>query len=311
MAKILTVDDSVLICQIVKNTLFDECETLLFASEGEEALCVAQKELPDLILLNVVMKDMDGFELCLILKSNTATSGIPVVFITSRTTPEDTLKGFQCGAVDFITKPFSAVELKARVRTQLKNKLMVDDLKLLNAHLAKALEENCRLATQDPLTTLYNRRYMLELLEKEASKREKGKNCALLMVDIDFFKLINDNYGHDTGDYVICTVADIIKKVVEKKGSVCRWGGEEFLIYLKDVSEEDIGFLGFRICKEVAQYDFLFKGKMFSCHVTVGGVPLRFLKPIDYYISGADQALYDGKENGKNTFVYADISDSL
>ncbi len=191
------------------------------AISGSEALVAAQTQpQPDLILLDVMMPEMDGYEVLRCLKENPATSRIPVIFVTAKATESDEEVGFNLGVVDYITKPISIAITKARVRSHIALKLQADSLQ--------------ELSLIDPLTKIPNRRCLDENLQKEWKRAHRdGMALSLLMIDIDHFKDYNDHYGHRAGDECLCRVAEALKKGVSRPGDlVARYGGEEFAVIL-------------------------------------------------------------------------------
>ena len=167
--------------------ILSELGNLRFATSGEDALRLARESAPDLILLDAEMPGMSGFEVCEALKADPALADVPVIFVTSHSEPAFEVSGFELGAADFIAKPVSAPLVLARVKTQLRVKRMADELR--------------RIATIDVLTGVANRRRFDESLEREWRRaRRSGDPLALLMIDVDHFKLFNDRYGHPAGD---------------------------------------------------------------------------------------------------------------
>jgi PleD family two-component response regulator len=174
---------------------------------------------PDLILLDIEMPDMDGFETCQHLKSNKNTAAIPVIFVTAKNSVEDEEKGLQLGAVDYITKLIHPGIVFARVKTHITLKQQRDQLHIL--------------AMRDQLTGLYNRQYLMEVANlKVLHAKRHTQALSLLMIDIDHFKAINDNYGHPEGDFILQEVANTIKEQYRSEDIVARLGGEEFVVLL-------------------------------------------------------------------------------
>jgi len=224
---ILVVDDSETNIDILVELLSDTYEVLV-ALDGENALETVEENEIDLILLDIMMPEMDGYEVCRRLKSKKGTKDIPIIFITARTDEEAIEKAYDVGGMDYVTKPFKPKELSARVKIQLQLQKLIKDLE-------RSKEELKLLASTDPLTKLYNRRFFSETSENilKLAKRDKT-DLSIIMLDIDRFKKINDTYGHKAGDDVITALASTLKELTRKSDLPCRFGGEEFLILLPE-----------------------------------------------------------------------------
>jgi len=222
--KILIVDDVPENIEVLGEILADGHD-ILCAFSGREALDLAG-EGPDLILLDVMMPDMDGYETCARLKADAATADIPIIFITAKTSPEDETAGFAAGAVDFITKPVNRATVRARIKTHLTLKRQSDLLRTQ--------------AMIDGLTGIANRRYFDERLYAEWRHELRHQlPLALLMIDIDHFKLYNDHYGHQAGDNCLRQVATTLKAGLSRPHDlVARYGGEEFVCLLAECDLE-------------------------------------------------------------------------
>lgn len=219
---VLIVDDVAANIQILAEALKSECR-IRIANNGEDALRVAMRPpFPDLILLDVMMPGMDGYEVCRRLKDTAATQDIPVIFVTARDDAEDEEKGLQVGAVDYIAKPYRLPIVKARVRNHLQLK-----------HKSDLLE---KLAMIDGLTGIPNRRQFDQRMEAEWRRAVRDKHSlALVMGDVDHFKLYNDHYGHGAGDACLRAVARTMFNALSRPGDmVARYGGEEFVVLLPD-----------------------------------------------------------------------------
>lgn len=239
MSKILIVDDIPVSIKVLGELLRDKSE-ILVATSGREAIEVALKNQPDLILLDVVMPDMDGFETCRQLKENSQTADIPVIFITAMAESADVVKGFDVGGQDYIVKPFYKTEVLARVKNHIdlkksreKIKQYAIELEQKNQELRLLLEQVEQIASTDFLTGIANRRYAIDRMSEEISRfNRKGDSFSLLMIDVDNFKIINDLYGHECGDSVLKNLAGVIQSVLRNHDMFARWGGEEFVIML-------------------------------------------------------------------------------
>ncbi len=215
--KILVVDDEQVNLQMLVSLLSSEYRVLV-AKNGTQALTVVKSNKPDLILLDIMMPQMDGYEVCRQVKEEHASREIPVIFLTARQDAESETQGFELGAVDYITKPFHGTTVRARVQTHLGLK-----------RKAELLE---KLAFLDGLTEIPNRRSFESTLKREWGAALRRKEfISLVMIDIDMFKQYNDYYGHGTGDDCLRRVAQIVAQTLSRTGDfVARYGGEEFMM---------------------------------------------------------------------------------
>ena len=290
--KILLVDDTSSNIDVLMKTLEPEGYSLAVASSGKKALEIAQRFLPDLILLDIVMPRFDGFETCRQLKKKEATQDIPVIFITARNDPDDIIKGFDAGGVDYISKPFRQEEVCVRVRTHLKLR-----------NLMKRLEY---LARTDQLTGLSNRRDILTKIEQEIFRYQRNKRTfILIMCDIDHFKTINDTYGHDAGDCILINVAQALKEAVRNYDTVGRWGGEEFLIVLPETELADGIQVAEKLRLNVESKEFYYNEKKLKITISFGVSIYEDGMTIDTCIKRADERLYIAKETGRNKIIPA------
>lgn len=296
---VLAVDDSLLICKQIEKVLSSDELTVYTSHTAQDALKMLKEKAPDLILLDVVLPDMEGYELLQKIKQ-VDKSRTPVIFITSKDSEQDVIKGFSLGACDYVKKPFLPEELRSRVKAHLHDKREKDELRYLNESLLANMEKLNRAALRDELTGLYNRRFVVESLSQDLT--EEGRQDAIVMIDVDDFKKINDTYGHSTGDMVLICVANIMESIC-RRHKVIRWGGEEFLLVLMGITEDEV----IRICEEVRREvsSFLFRSgeSSFFCTVTLGAAMYDKLQGFDQNVTHADMALYRGKTTGKNRVV--------
>ena len=303
MDKILVVDDHVGNIRIIAEMLKGEYNVLA-ANTGARALQLAQENIPSLILLDVMMPDLDGFETCQRLKNNYITEDIPVIFITAKNEPEYIVKGFNVGGCDYITKPFNHEELFARIGTHIELKKSRELLKSYINELERKNDELDIMSKTDYLTGISNRRFMIERLKEEITKSIKNNSSlAILMCDVDHFKKINDNFGHDFGDQVIKEVANTIKNCLREYDIISRWGGEEFLLVLPETNEEIAFSLSEVIRKAVENIQIPNESNPHKISLTIGLSLYDSSLSISNNIKNADEALYEGKNSGRNIVI--------
>lgn len=300
-ALIMIVDDNPQNLKILATLLETfNCE-LQICTNGKEALDAIQLDLPDLILLDVMMPDMDGYQVCTLIRQNSLWTDIPIIFLTAKSSSEDIITGFQAGGNDYITKPFNESELMMRVKSQLELKRTRDILKERNQEMAILIEKLAKASATDPLTGLFNRRAMSERLNEEISRfRRHMDSFVLIMADIDFFKRVNDTYGHDCGDEVLKAVSQRMTLHLRSVDSLSRWGGEEFLILLPSTDITGGRTLAERLRHSICDAPFTYNGSEFYVTLTLGIVAFKEGYTLDNAILLADQALYLGKKNGRN-----------
>ncbi len=290
-ASVLIVDDSRTNIAIMKDILSEDYE-VLSARSGKEALKIARQENVDLILLDVVMPDMDGYEVCRRLKADPDTKNIPVIFVTSMSDIGDETKGLELGAIDYMIKPVRAPIVKARVRNHLELKKYRDFL------------EN--LSMVDGLTGVWNRRHFDEVLDKEWRRAMRGTNLiSVILLDIDFFKKYNDHYGHLAGDDCLRQVAKAFKETACRGGDmVARYGGEEFVIITATNSNEEAQALAEKLRISLEMLAIPHVKAEISDHVTVSvGVATVHpnpCMPVADFLEKVDRALYMAKSGGRN-----------
>jgi len=285
---ILAVDDTAMNLDILEELL--EQYDVITAISGEDALKIVNEEEIDLILLDIMMPNMDGYEVCKQLKENQTTKDIPIIFITAKTDEDSIEKAYDLGGTDYVTKPFRAKELLSRVKKELKYQDMVKELKLL--------------ASTDAMTKLYNRRYFekVALYIFNLAKRDT-KDLSLIMIDIDDFKNVNDTYGHKVGDDVIIELANILLETQRKSDIICRYGGEEFVILLSNTSIDGANTVAQKLREDVEQSIVLLEDNRelkYTISLGVSQVNIQKETSIELVLKRADDALYEAKKSGKN-----------
>ncbi|GAB0056591.1 Sensor histidine kinase RcsC [Candidatus Magnetaquicoccaceae bacterium FCR-1] len=290
--KVLIIDDETVSIDVLSG-LLRPFYRVVSAKSGESALArLDTQTLPDLILLDVIMPGLDGYQVCERLKLNPRTRDIPVIFITSNASEEDETRGFEVGAVDYITKPYRPGIALARVRTHVELKRRGDLLE--------------RLAVLDGLTSIPNRRRFDQFLEYEWNRSQRHAHpFSLLLLDIDYFKMYNDLYGHAQGDACLRRVAEAIATSMPRAMDLAaRYGGEEFACVLPETHENGAQAVAQRILGSVRALKIPHAHSKAGEHVTVSigvacMIPNTEKHPLDL-ITRADQALYKAKRAGRN-----------
>lgn len=287
VSSILVVDDDEYVSQLIYTILSEEKYNVKIANSAKEALNINDLKSVDLILLDINMPGINGYELCNFLKNSSETKEIPIIFLTGNSLPEDIVEGFNCGAIDYITKPFNGSELIARVKNHL-------DLK----HNQDYLKE---MALMDGLTKLYNHSYIHDRLSEEISKTLRHSlNLSLIMIDLDNFKLINDTYGHNFGDSVLRKVSATILELIREEDIAGRYGGEEFIIILPNTDHTS----AFRVAEKIRNTVKNLQWKPESLSITLsGGVYSHMKESVNEFIEKADMLLYKAKNTGKNRII--------
>ena len=298
---VLIVDDAKTNITILAELLKQDYQVRA-ATNGEKALEIAFSDNPpDLILLDIVMPNMDGYEVCRRLKATEKTKGIPVIFITGKESEEDEIKGFEMGASDYITKPFNSTVVKARVNTQ--------------AELKRNRDYMERISYLDGLTGIANRRKFDEFLDQSWNfAMRQSLPIALIMIDIDLFKTYNDHYGHPKGDACVKQIAQALAtSLVRKTDLVARYGGEEFVCVLPGVELESAVITAEKLRQSVLSLQIPHAHSSVSDFVTISLGAAAIIPPMNapfsLLIHAADTALYKSKETGRNKVSIADTAE--
>lgn len=289
---ILIVDDMGTNIAILSDLLQDDYK-IKIAKSGQKALEIAKgSEKPDLILLDIEMPEMNGYEVCKELKNSPLTNNIPVIFVTARNDVKDEEYGLNIGAVDYISKPFHPTIVKIRVKNHINLKLKSD-----------WLEE---LSMVDGLTHIPNRRYFDEMYEKKYKEVVRDtKTLAVLMIDVDYFKRYNDHYGHGKGDECLIKIAGALKNTLKRPTDiVARYGGEEFVVLLQDIDKIGAINVAESLIKAVSDLGLVHEYSSASDHVTISaGMVFKAAEENlcqEELLKQADDALYRAKESGRN-----------
>lgn len=333
-ASILLVDDTPENLDVLSAILEDLNCQLLVATSGERALEITAKQNPDLILLDIMMPDIDGFEVCKRLKANPDTANISVIFVTART--EDISLGFQVGGADYITKPINADEVKARVNYHLERKQLLAELQLFNRSLETKVRERTAeltlanrhlreeinerrymqdrlnyLATHDFVTRLYNRNalesHVSQLLARIQLESSSG---TFLLVDIDRFRLINESCGSVAGDELLRQFADSVSGLLSSEDFFARIGGDRFVVVSHSVLKTKGMALAQTILDHLQNFSFQWEEKQFSLEVSIGAMELTDkIYSFDQVMLHADETLYLAKNEGRG--IVRTFNDSL
>lgn len=293
-AKILIVDDDPLNRLVLEKTLASEHDTFL-VENGEKALTFLKSTAVDLIILDIVMPGISGYEVLIQLKENPSTQALPVIFISANTSHDDEAKGFELGAMDYIAKPFSPTIVKARVRNQLLIKQKNDLLEML--------------ASIDGLTEIPNRRYLDENLSREWRRsRRAGTPLSVLLMDIDHFKRYNDCYGHRAGDDCLKRIAHALVGECERASDfVARYGGEEFAAVLPDMGKNEALQFANKLRNAVKKLNIPHKASLNADHITISiGVATTECGQVygeHTLLEEADLGLYQAKDAGRDIIV--------
>lgn len=293
VSTILAIDDSPELLLSIGAALEPDYEVYV-ATSGEAGLKLAEEVRPTLILLDVMMPGLDGFGFRELLSQHEALRDVPVIFLTSLKRPEDQVRCFDAGGVDFISKPFSPVVLRARVNTHVRLKQQADQLNYL--------------ALRDGLTGLFNRREFDERFDRECRASQRGKTpLSLLMMDIDYFKRFNDSYGHQAGDDCLQRVATVIKEQMQRgRDLAARYGGEEFICLLPETEAEGALAVAEKVRQAVEQLAIPHQAAGEHQVVTISvGVATAILSDPDgaELLRRADASLYNAKAAGRNRVV--------
>jgi two-component system, cell cycle response regulator len=295
-ATILVAEDSMVIRAVLRRHLEGEGYTVVEASDGQEAIDRSTESPPDVILLDIEMPGLNGHQVLAHLKADPVLQDIPVVFLTGRTDTDDIVAGLRSGAHDYLKKPFATAELVARVGAAVRMKQLQDELKRRGAEFAE-------MSRTDPLTGLHNRRHLQEQLRQLGSAaRRHDRPLAVIMLDIDHFKSVNDTLGHDGGDAVLQEFARRVSSVARHEDVVGRWGGEEFLLMLPETDIAGTIRLAERVRYAVAETAFRLGDRELAVTVSAGCV-CGPADDTDELVRQADGAMYEAKTSGRNRVV--------
>ncbi|RMF57653.1 MAG: diguanylate cyclase [Calditrichaeota bacterium] len=281
-----------------------------------------EKEEVDLILLDLRMPEINGVEACKKIKSSPVYKDVPIIMVTASEEMDDLVDSFSAGATDYIRKPIQRVELIARVNAALRLKYEMDkrkqherELLRIQEELRRVNQELLQLTVRDELTGVYNRRYFDEYIENEWSRVTREKmELSIIIMDIDFFKLYNDTYGHQAGDECLKKVAETMRQALKRPADrLIRYGGEEFVAVLPYTKKSGAQYLAEFILTQVAELKISHKASPILPYVTISAGVATYqpqekskIKSVKQLIEKADQALYRAKQQGRNCVVISD-----
>ncbi len=288
--RLLLVDDQPINIQVL-HPIFAADYQIFMATNGAQALAICRDNPPDLVLLDVVMPGMDGFEVCTQLKADSSTCNIPVIFVTAHDDTTQETHGLDVGAVDFISKPVNPAVVRARVKTHLILKFQSDIMR--------------KLIYLDGLTSVFNRRYFDQQLAVEVARSVRNQlPLAVIMLDVDFFKLYNDHYGHQAGDDCLRQIAQTLKTGLKRPADlVARYGGEEFACILPETSFDDAMVLARSLEQRIRDKNITHEHSQTAAIVTislgVAGMGVNTLAASVALLALADAQLYKAKKSGR------------
>ncbi len=293
---ILVVDDSEDVHRLLQARLRQENIDLYSALEGSKALEIAASESPSLILLDLDMPDMDGFEVLRHLKETAATRDIPVIVLSGLHSPADKVVAFDLGAVDYVTKPFDLMELRVRLRSAIR---MSDLIEMLG-----------KLAHIDGLTGLWNRAHFDERWAANIAENHRSdRPLCIALFDLDHFKSLNDTYGHPAGDAALQGFAKLIKREIRASDIPCRYGGEEFAIVMPGTTPQDGAIVCERIRQELAAMNWsAHPERKVTVSIGIAGADGAVEISAEQWLADTDKALYRAKKGGRDRVVTTNLS---
>lgn len=325
---ILVVDDTPENLELLERVLARKGFQVRQAGSGQAALAQIRSQRPDLILMDVCMPEMDGYEVCQVLKEDPATCDIPIIFVSALDEVLDKVKAFRVGGVDYITKPFHAAEVIVRVDTHLALRRLQQQLERQNDRLRQEISERLaveialqaanqelqRLAHMDGLTQVANRRsFDSELAQEWRRLAREQLPLTLILCDVDFFKKYNDTYGHQAGDDCLRNVATAVSTAIKRPGDlVARYGGEEFAIILPNTPKAGAVHVAIAIKAAIQALAMVHSGSTISRYVTLSLGVSSVVPQVDFspmsLLAAADRALYKAKLGGRNQICSEEVS---
>jgi diguanylate cyclase (GGDEF)-like protein len=305
-ANILVVEDSRTQAAALALVLEREGHRVALAGDGREALLRVRDHPPDLVFLDLVLPDMDGLEVLRALKEGAQQAFVPVILLSARADLDSRVTGLRLGADDFLAKPFAEAEVLARAAAMLRIKSLQDELRAAKAELE-------RLSITDALTGLHNRRHFQDRLAAELHRAQRyGDPLALLMIDLDHFKRVNDTWGHPAGDAVLRGTAELVRSSVRDLDTCARFGGEEFAIVLPNTPLGGALVVAERVWRNLGSQRHAVgtpeapQEVAVSASIGVAFYPAQATGDADTLVKRADEALYCAKREGRNAICVFD-----
>lgn len=309
--QIIIVEDS----RLYQQYLIDLCNkndydyTLI--ENGIDAIEILFTARPDLILLDIQLPGMNGYEVCQHIRQMPGNHQTPIIFLTSNNKETDIVKGFELGGNDYVIKPFNEVILLSRIKNQLEqvyNRNLLNEyifqLEKINNELKLQKEHSELLASRDHLTGIYNRRFLQSsIIDAIGDHKNSALSFSLALFDIDDFKQVNDTYGHTCGDYALKEVVSIIYQNIREEDMLARWGGEEFILYMPFTTTQQAIPIVDVIRQRVEEHLFKVQDYRFNLTITCGLSEFDNAEDYDCIFNRVDEAMYEGKKTGKNKVV--------
>jgi two-component system cell cycle response regulator len=292
---VLIIDDSEDVHRLLQARLRQENIDLLAALDGRTGLAIAEQDTPSLILLDLDMPDMDGFEVLRELKEGSVGHEIPVIVLSGLHSPADKVVAFDLGAVDYVTKPFDLMELRVRLRAALKMSDLIDML--------------AKLAHVDGLTGLWNRAHFDDRWAASISENDRnGRPLSVALFDLDHFKSVNDTYGHPAGDAVLQSFAKLVKRECRASDIPCRYGGEEFALIMPDTTPEEGKLVCDRIRTELSALSWpAHPERKITVSIGVCGTDKSVSVTPEQWLEDTDKTLYRSKKGGRDQVIAIDV----
>lgn len=295
--RVLVVDDDENYIYLVGRILKSMNHEVLSASDGQTAWEIIQAEPVPFVITDWMMPDLDGVDLVRRIRSADFPYYVYLIMLTAKQTKDDVVGGLDAGADDYIIKPFDMNEMRARIA-------IGERILGLETRLRETMEQLAQQATHDSLTGLYNRRALYDLIDQEMSRsRRDGHYVSLVMMDIDHFKAVNDQFGHLVGDEMLCRVAQTIQECKRHYDQAGRWGGEEFLLVLPGTGLEAACHVAERIRQAIAAIEAgVVDGQKVHLRASFGAASTEHQGDVSFndLLQQADEALYDAKQSGRN-----------
>jgi len=297
MTTVLVVDDLPTNVALLARVLASHGYEVLKAYNGPQALEVARSRRPDLILLDIVMPEMDGIEVCRRLKADPAMHSVPIIMVSACDQEEDIVRALDAGAHDYITKPLNFRMAMARIRSAARSKAAHDQIAEMNMRLAD-------LATRDGLTGVRNHRFFCASLQAACSEARPDFPLSMVMLDVDHFKCYNDRHGHPAGDEVLCAVSGVLRRESRTDDLVARYGGEEFALLFPGTAAVRAIEQAERLRAAIECYPWPLQRITASLGVATMSSTLPNPSSL---LARADQALYHSKHKGRNRVTHFDV----